>query len=124
VSDGRTELPLCSLDNVSHFEQSARVMMGPGPGLRWSRLYPAEGDSALAELTSDGLVWGEARLENIGLTEVGEARIAGARVVLRLFASEDGGRPLEFDLDQVNTLLAEARAWLLENEQGRLPLPE
>jgi len=97
--------------------------MGPGPGLRWSRLYPAEGDSALAELTLDDRVWGEARLENIGLTEVGEARVAGVRVVLQLFASANEV-PLELDLDQVHTLLAEARAWLLENEQGRLPLPE
>ena len=95
--------------------------MGPGPGLRWWRLYPVEGDSALAELTLDNLVWGEARLENIGLAEVGESRIAGVRVVLRLFAAEDGELPLDFDLDQVLMLLAEARAWLLENEQWRMP---
>lgn len=115
---------LVSIAEQRHIGQSARVMMGPRPGLRWSRLYPAGGDSALAELTLDGLVWGEARLKNIGLTEVDDARTAEVRVVLRLFASEDGELPLEFDLDEVRTLLGEARAWLLENEQERIPLPE
>ena len=99
-------------------------MDGPGTGLRWTRVYPAEGDSALVELSLDDIVSGEARLEGIGLTEVGEARIAGVRVVLRLFPTEADERPLEFDLEQVQMLLAEARAWLLENEQGRTPLTE
>jgi len=103
---------------------SERLMMGPGPGLRWSGFYPAVGDSAIAELTFDGLMWGEAWLENIGLTEVDEARIAGVRVMVRLFAAGDREIPPEFDLDQMQVVMTEARAWLLENEQGRRPIPE
>ena len=99
-------------------------MNGQGPGLRWSKLYPSWGDSALAELALDGWVWGEMRLEGISLGEVGEARTAAARVVLRLFDSDPGDAPLEFDLDQMQALLSEVRQWLLENEQGRIPILE
>lgn len=99
-------------------------MDGQGPGLQWSKLYPSWGDSALAELALDGRVWGEMRLEGISSGELGEARTAAARVVLRVFDSGPGDVPLEFDLDQMHAILSEARQWLLENEQGRIPVLE
>ena len=84
------------------------------------RLYPVEGDTAIAELMVGGRIWGDLRLEGIDLDAVGNARTADARVVLRL--SSD--RTTEFDLDQVVALLREAEAWLIENERGRVRIEE
>jgi len=88
--------------------------------LRFMRLYPVEGDTAIAELMLGEVIWGDLRLEGIDLDAFGEARTANSRVVVRLLPDRDS----EFDLEQLVALLREAEEWLIENERGRVPLPE
>jgi hypothetical protein len=112
------------------------------PALTFVKLYPAEGDSAVAELHYGGEIWGDIRLEKLNLHARGEARLEDADVVLRVYprakprsaftawmsrrrrstprvASDE---PWEWNLDDLMAVLNEARAWLLENERGREPV--
>jgi hypothetical protein len=84
------------------------------------RLYPVDGDTAIAELMLGGRIWGDLRLEGINLDAVDAARTASARVVLRLYSD----RTTDFDFQAFVDLLREAEAWLIENEQGRTPIEE
>ena len=92
----------------------------PPRSLSFVRLYPAEGDSAIAELMCGEVEWGSLQLEGIDLNALGAARTANAHVVLRLVAD----RGWELELEHAVALLRAAEAWLIENEQGRVPLVE
>ena len=88
------------------------------------RLFPVEGDSAIAELCHRGEVWADLRLDGIRTNSRGEERIADARPVLRIYPRHAGDEPVwwEWNLDDVSAQLAEARDWLLDNERGREPI--
>jgi hypothetical protein len=106
------------------------------------KLYPLEGDSAVAELKVGGEQWGELHLEDIKLDREGEDRLKGARVVLTIYPRLErqttwrrlsrrragnwapSAEPWGFLLDDLLEILGEARRWLLENERGREPLDE
>jgi ribosomal protein L7/L12 len=90
------------------------------------RLYPVEGDSAIAELWHGDDIWADLRLDGIRVDELGEQRVAGARCVLRLYPPRDGADPAwwEWDVDAVVDQLTAARAWLLDNERGRAPIDD
>jgi hypothetical protein len=96
---------------------------------RWKpvRTYPVEGDSAEFELWLDGEQFAAMWLEGIDLSAHGATRTAQARVVVQFFerasgAESHGHRPFTAEYDEATRLLAEGRAWLLENERGRVPL--
>jgi ribosomal protein L7/L12 len=95
-------------------------------GFHLARLYPVEGDSAIAELWHGDDVWADLRLDGIRPDEHGEQRVAGVRCVLRLYPPPDGADPAwwEWDLDAVLGQLTAARAWLLDNERGRAPIDD
>jgi hypothetical protein len=81
-------------------------------GFHLARLYPVEGDSAIAELWHGDDVWADLRLDGIRLDERGERRVAGVRCVLRLYPPPDGADPAwwEWDLAAVLGQLTAARA--------------
>jgi len=102
-------------------------MLGSSKGLWWQKLYPVEGDTAVAELWCGEHLWATLHLEGLKLDAVGASRTEGARDVLTLFPPD---RPSEFSADgkawkfDAATALEQVRAareWLLENEHGRLP---
>jgi hypothetical protein len=97
---------------------------GPPAGLHFVTFYPVEGDTAIAELVDGGEMWGDVQLEGIRLSEPGDARISQVNVRIRLLPPPNDRRSWDFDLSDVESLLAEARGWLLDNERGRLPEPE
>jgi hypothetical protein len=88
-----------------------------GGVLGWRKLFPVEGDSAVAELRFDEATWAEIWLENIQLNQVGGDRTEGARVRIRL-----SSLPEPVGLDDLLELIEEARTWLIKNERGRVPL--
>jgi hypothetical protein len=92
------------------------------PSLCFWKEYPAEGDTAIAELRAGDESWGDIRLEDIKLDGHGEDRLDGVRVVVAFYPPPDGLRFWEFDYDECMTTLRQARDWLLENERGRVPL--
>lgn len=89
-------------------------------GLHWAKCYPAEGESAFVELWYGDDVWGQIDLYGVHQEAVGESRTQGAVVGLTLFDHPDGR--WEFELGEVQAVLAEAKQWLLANERGRIPL--
>jgi len=93
------------------------------PGsLSFQKLYPVEGDTAIAELLAGDEIWGDLRLEDIKLDQRGEDRLHGVRVVISIYGTGEGRELEEFDFDECVALLRQAREWLLENERGREPL--
>ena len=92
----------------------------PSRALHFAKLYPVDGDSAIAELMLGGRIWGDLRLEGIDLDAVDGARTANAHLVLRLSSNREG----DFDLESFVALLREAEDWLIENERGRVPIKE
>ena len=96
----------------------------PPAGLHFVTFYPVEGDTAIAELMDGGEMWGDVRLEGTRPSERGEARVSQAKAMIRLLPPPNDQRSWEFDLSDVESLLADARRWLLDNERGRLPEPE
>jgi large subunit ribosomal protein L7/L12 len=113
-----------SRHDPAHEQQGSAVQFPSGFHL--ARLYPVEGDSAIAELWHGDDVWADLRLDGIRLDEHGEQRVAGVRCVLRLYPPPDGADPAwwEWDLDAVLAQLTAARAWLLDNERGRAPIDD
>jgi hypothetical protein len=88
-----------------------------------AKLYPVEGDSALAELWQNDEPWAELRLEGIDVKARGEERVANARVLLRLYGpAEEGWR--DFELDRAMEQLGQARDWLMEHERTREPVAD
>ena len=90
------------------------------------KLFPAEGDGAIAELWFFDCPWAQVELQGIRLEEVGAARVADVGFRVSLFPVPDGADRgwWEFDLVEVEEQLAEAREWLLDNESRRLPLDQ
>lgn len=86
------------------------------------RTYPVEGDSAVFELERDGELFAAMWLEGIDLAARGPARLASARVMVRFYAhAEADDAATGVELDELTSLLADGRVWLLDNEQGRAP---
>lgn len=107
---------------------------------------PFYGESAFVGLSCDGVVWTYVTLEGVDREALGEARVAGARVLATFAADGDEwgetASKLELDhavamltttrelllesdrgfVDEATAQLAEAREWLLENERGCLPV--
>ncbi len=90
---------------------------------RWNpmRTYPVEGDSAVFELERGGELFAAMWLDGIDLTARGAARLASARVMVRFYGDPEHGSTEAANLDELSALLAEGRAWLLDNEHGRQP---
>lgn len=98
-------------------------------GLWWQKLYPTEGDSAVAEMWAGEQMWADQHLEGNQLDRHGDERVQGIREVLRLFsptaASQFAPKGVwALDAAEVLRQLQEARSWLLENEKGRAPEQE
>ncbi len=51
----------------------------------------------------------------------GAARTAAVRVMVRFYGDLDADDGTGVELEELTALLAEGRAWLLDNEQGRHP---
>lgn len=98
----------------------------PPEGFHMAKLYPVEGDSAIAELWIDGDVWAQIELEGINLDTLGNARTEGAAFKVMLFPPPRGSKPgwWEFDLADLEMQLSKAKEWLIENERGREPLAD
>jgi hypothetical protein len=91
-------------------------------GFKMAKLFPADWESAIAELYFGDLVWAYVSLEGVDDAATGAARVRNARVVVE-FCS-DPGKPTgvwDFSLDLAGALeqLQRAQAWLIENETGR-----
>ena len=109
---------ICSVDD------GARGAAGPRRGFWMARLFPVEGDSAVAELWHDDEVWADVRLEGIRLGACGEDRIATCTVMVRWYVPAGGAglQWFDFPYEQVSAQLSAAREWLLDNECGRTPV--
>ena len=89
-----------------------------------ARLYPVEGESAIAELYYDDMIWAYVSLEGVDAQATGQARVKDASVVVEFW--REPKKPTgqwDFNLDLAGALeqLEKARDWLLENEVGRAP---
>lgn len=93
-------------------------------GFKMARLYPAEWESAVAELSFGELVWAYVSLQGVDQAATGSARVRNARVVVEFWREPDKPTGVwDFNLDLAGALeeLRRAEAWLLENEAGRAP---
>jgi ribosomal protein L7/L12 len=95
-------------------------------GFWMARLFPVQGDSAIAELWHDDEIWADVRLEGVQLDVHGEDRITTATAIVRLYARATRTDPdwREHRLDDLLTQLTTARDWLLDNESGRTPVED
>lgn len=93
-------------------------------GMQFTKCYPVEGDSAFAEVTAGGEVVADVWLSDIALSARGDARVESAQVRVRFYSSPESPSSADLDLAEVEAALGQARAWLFENERGRVPLPE
>src|SRR5262245_20827481 len=91
-------------------------------GFHIVRLYPAEGDSAIAELWHGEDIWGEVTLAGIDVGARGDERITEAAAVVRFYEPTDVRNWFEFALSDVSEQLVAAHQWLLDNERDREPL--
>ena len=87
-----------------------------------AKLFPADAESAIAELYFADLIWAYVSLQGVDEQATGSARIANARVVVEFW--REPAKPTgvwDFNLDLAGALeqLERARVWLLENERGR-----
>lgn len=92
--------------------------------MRFMKCYPAEGDSAVAELWAGDDVVADVWLSDIGLSEHGDARVERASVRVRFYTSPELAASADLDLNELQSVLEQAREWLMDNERGRVPLPE
>lgn len=92
-------------------------------GHHMAKLYPAEGDSAVAELWFGEAPWAQVELTGISLDQVGRDRVSEVGFKVSFFAPPAGAEPAwwGFDLQDVEDGLGNAKEWLLGNERGRLP---
>jgi hypothetical protein len=91
-------------------------------GFKMAKLYPAEWESAIAELYFGDLVWAYVSLQGVDDAATGAARIRNAQVVVEFWRDPDKPTGVwDFNLDLAGALeqLQRAEAWLLENETGR-----
>lgn len=91
-------------------------------GFHLVRLYPVEGESAIAELWFDDAPWAQITLDGVEQGAVGDARVANVRFVVSLFPPPPGTvrEWWEFDLADVENEVATAKEWLVENERHRV----
>lgn len=90
-------------------------------GLRFVKLYPVEGESAIAEIWFGEEPIGQLSLRGVRQEAVGAARAVDAQVELAIYPSPDTVQwslPLSDFLAQIE----KARAWLMQNEEGRTPV--
>jgi hypothetical protein len=93
-------------------------------GFKMAKLFPAEWETAIAELYFEKRIWAHVSLEGVDQAAAGSARVRNARVVVRFWSEPDKPTGVwDFNLDLAGALeqLERARAWLLENETGRAP---
>jgi hypothetical protein len=93
-------------------------------GFKMAKLFPAEWESAIAELHFGDLIWAYASLKGVDQTATGAARVRNARVVVEFWREPDKPTGVwDFNLDLAGAIeqLRRAEAWLLENETGRDP---
>jgi len=93
-------------------------------GFKMAKLYPAEWESAIAELYFGDLIWAYVALEGVDQAATGTARLKDARVVVEFWREPDKPTGVwDFNLDLAGALaqLGRAEEWLLENEAGRAP---
>lgn len=91
-------------------------------GFKMAKLFPVDTESAVAELYFGELIWAYVSLEGIDEAAAGAERVADARVVVEFWREPDKPTGVwDFNLDLAGALeqLAQAEAWLLENETGR-----
>ena len=91
------------------------------PGFKMAKLFPAEWESAIAELYFGDLVWAYVSLKGVDQAATGAARVRNARVVVDFWRDPDKPTGWDFNLDLAGALeqLQRAEAWLLDNETGR-----
>lgn len=84
--------------------------------------YSVEGDSAVFEVERGGELFAAMWLDGIDLAARAAARTASARVIVRFYGDpQRDDRAEGVELDEMTGYIAEGRAWLLQNEQGREP---
>jgi hypothetical protein len=90
-------------------------------GFKMAKLFPAEWESAIAELYFGDLVWAYVSLVGVDAAATGSARVKNARVVVEFWREPDKPTGWDFNLDLAGALeqLRLAEAWLLQNEAGR-----
>ena len=93
-------------------------------GFHMARLYPVEGESAIAELWFGEAPWAQVALVGVNQNAVADARTTDARFIIDLYPPPEDAEPdwWRFDLTLVEEQLDGAKKWLLENEAGRVPL--
>jgi hypothetical protein len=111
------------LQSVSDDEPRSRYEeWKANPGFKMAKLFPAEWESAIAELYFGDLVWAYVSLKGVDQAATGAARVRNARVVVEFWREPDkptGAWDFNLDLTGAQELLQRAEAWLLENETGR-----
>jgi hypothetical protein len=93
-------------------------------GFKMAKLFPADAESAVAELYFGDLVWAYVSLQGVDEAQTGEARVRNARAVVEFWRDPDkppGAWDFNLDLAGALELLQRAQTWLLENEAGRAP---
>jgi hypothetical protein len=93
-------------------------------GFKMAKLFPAEAESAVAELYFGDLVWAYVTLQGVNEAATGAARVRDARVVVEFWRDPDkptGGWDFILDLAGAIEQLQRAQEWLIENETGRTP---
>ena len=93
-------------------------------GFKMAKLFPADWESAIAELYFGERIWAYVSLEGVDQAATGSGRIRNARVVVEFWREPDKPTGVwDFNLDLAGAVeqLQRAEAWLLENETGRAP---
>ena len=91
-------------------------------GFKMAKLFPADSESAVAELYFGDLIWAYVSLKGVEQAATGAARVKNARVVVEFWREPEkptGVWDFNLDLAGALELLQRAEAWLLENESGR-----
>lgn len=88
------------------------------------KLFPVEGDSAIAELWFGEAPWAQIWLTGINLDAVGDERVRDVEFRGSLFPPPAAADPgwWEFELSDVEDRLSAAKDWLRDNERHRVPL--
>jgi hypothetical protein len=93
-------------------------------GFKMAKLFPAEWETAIAELYFGERIWAYVSLEGVDQRATGSSRISNARVVVEFWSGPDKPTDVwDFTLDLAGAMeqLERAEEWLLENEKGRAP---
>jgi hypothetical protein len=91
-------------------------------GFKMAKLFPADSESAIAELYFGDLIWAYVSLKGVDQTATGAARVRNAQVVVEFWREPDKPTGVwDFNLDLAGAIeqLRRAEAWLVENETGR-----